>query len=676
MKHITHKRKNKHITNGSMFNTNRISRKGKTIKNRVLLQQKAGMFSCKSGVSSSIPITNRIQISSSDIEKELKKNIKKPKDAYTMLNLMKEYPNVLDAENGFYDVSVLFGELGKFNLIKITNDGQDFILIVKDVSIDKTTKYEVYVLSEYCRSINGKKYHYFKQALKSGSNPKSGDIFIINSSPKYLLDGIDTDGNCIINKYEDSTIIKTLEYLEEINNPFSKSSKRPPPPPSRAGPPPPSTAGPPPPPPPSRAGPPPPSTAGPLPPSMSGHPPPPPKPSKSGPPPPPPKPSKSGPPPPPPSSSGFTGPAPPAPSRSGFTGPAPPAPSRSGFTGPAPPAPPSKRSASSVKAGLIINALTYNTCWGCMSSNDKSKNDITAKALAEHCANEANKHKQNICATNIAKNIYNAFMSNTGTKEIDILGLQEATNWHLIKTYLETNGITNLGVIHHITKTAKGANAELCTMYNKNKFELQSVHLGDIGISNKTDNDKGRPFQIIHFHIKSNKRDLIVINIHNKHQISKEDLSAILSDTKNQEFIRMPHNDITYKMFENGEGSQNNLRISDAEPYIIFMGDTNDINTAEFWKGYFPLSEELQVWGVSSQGKKPENSCCIPTSGTKKLREKVGSDTSVGDYVLISDNLQYVKNNVIPTTNINHNANQYPASDHLPVLSIITPMDI
>ena len=644
MAHTTHKRKHKHITNGSMQNATK--KKRKTIKHRVLVQQTAGMFSCKSKLSSSIPIFTSVEITGSEIEKELIKTYKKPKDAYTFVDLKNEYENVLDSENGFYDASDLFGEKGGFNLIKITNDKQDLILIVKIPTDIKKEPYEVYVLHEYCRSINGKKYHYFKQAQHAGSGGKKGDIFKINNGPKYIFDGFDTDGKSIIKRYEDSSIIQKLESLESINNPFSGAAKGsfpssaglwPPPPPLSK------SSHPPPPPPPSKPGPPLPSKPG-----SSGMPPPPPPPSKPGPPPP----SKHGPPP----------------------------PAKPGSSSMPPPPPPSKTKHSHAQPkGLVINALTYNTCWGCMSSNDKSKNDTTSKALAEKCVSDAQAQSQNVCATNIADNIYKAFANNTDTKEIDILGLQEATNWHLIRDYLEGKGIRNLGVIHHITKTNTDANAELCTMYNKNKFKLESVHIGDIGVSNGTDSDKGRPFQIIHFHIISNNRDLIVINIHNKHNIKKDDLSAILNDTNNQVYFRdgvdfKDRSDLTYIMFNNNGKREHGLRTSN-NPYIIFMGDTNDIYNENYWEGFIPLSKLFPDLLVDSQGQKPAKSCCIPTSGNKQLRDKIGSDSSVGDYVLISDNLQYVKNNVIPTTNINHNANEFPASDHLPVLSIITPRD-
>ena len=104
-----------------------------------------------------------------------------------------------------------------------------------------------------------------------------------------------------------------------------------------------------------------------------------------------------------------------------------------------------------------------------------------------------------------------------------------------------------------------------------------------------------------------------------------------------------------------------------------------DINSDKFFK---PLTDLGITTSVSSKAQKPPRSCCV---GKRNLRgyaqdtyQRIttpkndfskDTDDRIGDYILISNNLMYDTNNVIP--DFEKNAKTFPTSDHLPVVSVI-----
>jgi endonuclease/exonuclease/phosphatase family metal-dependent hydrolase len=106
---------------------------------------------------------------------------------------------------------------------------------------------------------------------------------------------------------------------------------------------------------------------------------------------------------------------------------------------------------------------------------------------------------------------------------------------------------------------------------------------------------------------------------------------------------------------------------------VIMIGDFNDNENQNFWKGIQPFKysdiPEIENIVVSSQGIKPPKTCCTPSNldGYYDLREnKKNYDIYLGDYILISDNLEYEKSTRIkPDFEVNALTN--PTSDHLPV---------
>lgn len=340
-----------------------------------------------------------------------------------------------------------------------------------------------------------------------------------------------------------------------------------------------------------------------------------------------------------------------------------------------------------------INILTYNLCWGCMTANDKSKFDRTAEYLAVKCQHALLTSKQHQCATNIINNIALAFAKNTRSGKCDILAMQEATNWRLVYDGLKAHklstraGLAELGYIHHLTRTETGALAELCTLYNRTRFQLKSVVIGDIG--------NGRPFQIIRLWCRVLRQELIVINIHNSHHGSANIIQAALNNTSAQKlFTISPSNDPSNGCLDAGiwEPSttpsttdlvmlRHNMQTTKKSKLILFMGDTNDHGRFKLWRGFIPFpmmqcaGDKPNYLKVSTQSRiPPAKSCCAPVGNSANIRTGLqDQDFTYGDYILASDNLKFLVNNKIPTVGINHDATYYPASDHLPVLATVVP---
>ena len=118
---------------------------------------------------------------------------------------------------------------------------------------------------------------------------------------------------------------------------------------------------------------------------------------------------------------------------------------------------------------LPIQVLTWNVCWGCMSSNDQSQFDITAKALALKCK-ELKEKENNICLKNVVELI--------NAKDYDIIGLQEVVNWDemIIKSP------NNLGKMRYILNSIKigNVNTNLITFINTTKFDILGVQCGNL----------------------------------------------------------------------------------------------------------------------------------------------------------------------------------------------------
>ena len=309
-------------------------------------------------------------------------------------------------------------------------------------------------------------------------------------------------------------------------------------------------------------------------------------------------------------------------------------------------------------AGMVdkdyrIVAMSYNVCFGCMFSNEKSIQNSTTNTLSQHCVDEAIKQNKNVCLGNIQLVFENAKID---FGSLDLVGIQESTNWIEI---IKTPALNNLSYIHHKAKFE-----DMVSLYNSDIFNLDAFIVGNISIS------EGRPYQILFLTHKLSNKKYIFINIHNSHVSTPKTLANSLSQST-QAFVVNP-NPNSQKSFKDCEKTIKDTidyidTISKNKYDIIFMGDTNFHNEHNIWDktlNFTPL-KQINV-SVSSCGKKPPNTCCV---GSNKLRTSIDEDTMYGDYILISKNLKYEINNKIPT--FTYDATSFPTSDHLPIVSVI-----
>lgn len=304
---------------------------------------------------------------------------------------------------------------------------------------------------------------------------------------------------------------------------------------------------------------------------------------------------------------------------------------------------------SITSSGSPITVLSYNVCWGCMAANETSENDITAQPLAKRCKGKKAETCTHVCLNNVVSNINNA-------GDIDLLGLQEATGWHEIYEKMRK---PHLGFVHHNTETGFGS-VQFATFYNSRKFKLLAFKVGDLVAG------EGRPYHILFLEKLDTHSKFIVINIHSSHHKKyDDDISAALSNrlelcvdcrcADNKQWInteKLAATDLS-EMFRE-------------EFHIIFMGDTNDHGKSNLWKGFHPFTHPALVKYKVQATKMPPKTCC--------LISRYGPYSHYGDYILISKNLEYLVENIIPEYARNDASN--PASDHLPVLSVIQEKQI
>ena len=303
---------------------------------------------------------------------------------------------------------------------------------------------------------------------------------------------------------------------------------------------------------------------------------------------------------------------------------------------------------------MELNILCWNICWGCMSSNDKSKHDSTAKTLAQQCYNLRidDSSNKNICLSNVVELI--------DKKNYDFIGLQEATKWQEI--YNDISYKDNLGYVHHYIMNDKNAKIELATFYNKKQFKVLAVKTGNLNTTNDV-----RPYHIIFLQNNTVQPEdnYILINLHNGHGIPKNDLETKLSKDINNAYNNFTTQDENkYTFSPNTKEYDITGIINDKIFKIIVMGDFNDHGNHEYWKGLQPFKntnfDNLKNIIVKST-ETPPLTCC---TGNTTLRSKSSNnDTLYGDYILINDKLSYQVKMKIPD---DYDADKY-TSDHLPI---------
>jgi len=305
-----------------------------------------------------------------------------------------------------------------------------------------------------------------------------------------------------------------------------------------------------------------------------------------------------------------------------------------------------------------LKILSWNICWECVTEKPPPK-WATAKALAGECA------RTNACLTNVAKLINN--------DEYDIIGLQEAAKYNDI--IAKSTKLKTMGCIHHALYIG-GNTIDLTTFYNKDKFKVLAVKVGNTDTSNQD----GRPYHIIFLEHTITFNKYIIINLHNGrgYNYKKDPLENTLGTDIDKLFIVDPRE--TRSDFKNIESKlpSDGAALFSNTFYTIVLGDFNDEQTPNenYWEGLQPFKHtqfpNLKSIVVSSITKPPVT-CC---TGSHSLRTTGGDrDDLIGDYILIdNNNLEYIKNNEIVDYFTQHSATEL-SSDHKPVYAIVKTVD-
>ena len=319
-----------------------------------------------------------------------------------------------------------------------------------------------------------------------------------------------------------------------------------------------------------------------------------------------------------------------------------------------------------------IHVLSWNVCFGCMLSNKDSLYDRSAQPLPHYCENLNISNNLNSCLTNVSKFI-DSYCSDG--KSYDFIGLQEPSikNKEIISNSIQ---LQKMGIIHHKT-LHNDNNIEFVSFYNKDKYNVLYVKCGNITENDKGDSYDGRPYQIIFLKKISDYSNYIFINIHNDLKNDIEFLEKRLSHNFNEGVNLIGSIE---KCFFNLQNYQKTTMPScffkEKQYKVICVGDFND-KGANFYNGLEPfknIPEEftyLRSISVNIQGNEPPKTCCTPGVERKYIR-KTEDEINYGDYILINNELIY-KNGMehVRIPDIIRDAEIYPTSDHLPVVSTI-----
>ena len=323
----------------------------------------------------------------------------------------------------------------------------------------------------------------------------------------------------------------------------------------------------------------------------------------------------------------------------------------------------------------VIKVLSWNICFGCMYSNEKSIMDTTAFKLANTCREINDKKNENVCLINVANFI--------AKHTYDFICLQEATNWEQIYTICLTKN-QNLAYLHHSVPIGETTfRANMVTFYDSSKFEIKYAR-----VSNLAPKIDGRPYQILFFTEYLTQKKIIIINVHCSH-------SPIYTNTLSENLnMCVDLTNTAIKSYKN----INQKQTIDVSEYIIqncndfnviMMGDFND-HRRYYWRGFKPFEKVdnwlplksklrnviLSVLSIERRNQiEPPKTCCV---GEKKLRHTKNEDKENVDYVLIDPTkMDFIIQNKIPDdSEFIYNAELYPTSDHIPIISELKIIEV
>lgn len=326
-----------------------------------------------------------------------------------------------------------------------------------------------------------------------------------------------------------------------------------------------------------------------------------------------------------------------------------------------------------------IRVLTWNICYGCMTNNPE---DRTARQLAERCKTLSKKTKKPFaCLDNVIQTIQDASRDRT----FDFIALQEASNWKKIVRVFSNK----MGHVH-----SKGGYEDMLTLFDKNRFHLLGFKAGDLS--------SGRPYQVLVFHDKENKKIIVFINLHNGHNVVKSQLQNSLSVKANKTtqkrstslwWMRSLWNNASdthststkptkIQYIQDAEKRGDNvleiIQKKNQDVCVIAAGDFNDHVPHQYWKGL--NLKHIHQSTLSSNKTKPPKSCCSTS------RQKNSVDPYYGDYILADmTKMKFVKNkNNHVAQHFNPEAIKkhwmmpdkiiFPTSDHKPIEATLRPI--
>ena len=161
----------------------------------------------------------------------------------------------------------------------------------------------------------------------------------------------------------------------------------------------------------------------------------------------------------------------------------------------------------------LISVLTYNLCWECLTGSDKGNG--SGFTVGKKCKNQKD--------GNCMQNIVNVLKEN---ESLDLIATQESANFIDMTNKLNQQSSyfrDNMSYVHHKIKTINNT-VEMGTYYNKKKFKLEYVMLGDLNTYNYKGNytSTGRPFQILFLTPNKLNELYIFINVHIGHGLGKK----------------------------------------------------------------------------------------------------------------------------------------------------------
>ena len=285
-----------------------------------------------------------------------------------------------------------------------------------------------------------------------------------------------------------------------------------------------------------------------------------------------------------------------------------------------------------------INVLTWNICWQAMKGEQTTNG--SANDLAGTCSSSlTDSDGLNGCVKNVINLIDKLPI------DYDFVALQEPANWEAI--FDKSTKLRTMGYVHHKV----GATSELVTFYNKKKYYAEAV-LADTFTSNV--GRRGRPYHIIYFNNIKTQEFYIFINLHNAHNMSKDELVSQLARNFN-EFKKIKN----YQQKRADSLREISKIVWNNNYNVIVAGDFNDDGTMNYWQGFKPFKntnipslKDLEV----KCNVKPPKTCCRQVNS-------VQPDKS-GDYILVNNTLTIEEPNYIPPISNNF----FPSSDHMPVL--------